>query len=132
MTPSWAPDSKRLVFLDDQGKPFIVDLATKKSHKLADVHGVRPFWSPDGKTILIIAGTRSYLYNLKSHTVAFHSWPKGYYLIGWSPDSRGLLYTKETLTSTYPLYVYDITTGMSQRLPGNDSGAANLRTIWLP
>lgn len=58
---AWSPDSKRLAFLSDAGRPgrqqlYVVDLPGGRPKKLTDVIGFldAPGWSPDGKTLAVL------------------------------------------------------------------------------
>src|SRR5215469_4166162 len=58
---AWSPDSKRLAFLSDVGRPgrqqlYVVDLAAGRLKKLTDVIGFldAPGWSTDGKTLAVL------------------------------------------------------------------------------
>ncbi|HEY6249829.1 MAG TPA: S9 family peptidase [Candidatus Angelobacter sp.] len=58
---AWSPDSKRLAFLSDAGKPgqqqlYVVDLGAGRPRKLTQVVGFldAPGWSPDGKTLALL------------------------------------------------------------------------------
>jgi Tol biopolymer transport system component len=58
---AWAPDSQRLAFLSDAGKPGQLQLYLSSSgagpvRKLSNVKGLlaRPKWAPDGKSIAVL------------------------------------------------------------------------------
>ncbi|HEU5489563.1 MAG TPA: hypothetical protein VFU84_02125 [Gaiellaceae bacterium] len=54
--PSWAPDSRHLVYEDGRGRIAVVDTETQAVRTL--VEGNLPSWSPDGRLIAFLRGFR--------------------------------------------------------------------------
>lgn len=127
--PSWSPNSKQFVVSDIWGKQIIVDLTTSKTYRLP-ISG-DPLWSPNGKSILV----DDYIYDVKSQAVKPLKIP-GYALrLGrcWSPDSKKIMFTREIPIMRNVLYVYDISSNTSQRLPIKNDVYGDLGhpVLWL-
>lgn len=105
MSPTWAPDGKRLAYVSfSSGRPeiFIQQLASGKIERLPSHKGLNnaPAWSPDGKHLALTlskdGNAEIYLYELASKRLrritrnyAIDTEP------AWLPDGSGLLFTSD-------------------------------------
>ncbi len=87
-----APDGKSVAFTDNDGKPVIMDLTTRKQLYLAEMGGVyNPKWSPDGKKLVLEADNRT-LYVYDATRKKFNYLTKGT-AAQWLSDSENLVFT---------------------------------------
>ena len=109
-TPSWSPDSRRLLFTSIDGYVSVIDAATLAVAKV--VKGDAPSWSPDGRTIIYREGVphsrdpgerlRYYAVNPdgSNRRLVFdgetETWNAGSVTqpVVWSPESRYILFFK--------------------------------------
>lgn len=95
---AFAPDSKTLLYGDQQGGPRLLDTETG-NEKIIDIP--RPdfgsytvAWSPDGRFLAVATQTNAViLLNARTHK-ALWRWSDGGFLVVFSPDSRSLVLQK--------------------------------------
>jgi Tol biopolymer transport system component len=130
---AWAPDNRRLVYMNDHGRVIVLDTATRQEEDLGP--GEEPTWSPDGRYIAIQKppardelatdkgdfllvtldkpAERTLL--LSNRTTV----TKTAYYYGpaiWSPDSRFLVIWQSEGEIEHP-YVLERTTGEIAKMP---------------
>lgn len=92
--PEWSPDGKRLAFVRTNDV-WVVDLATKRAHRLIRNAGCGAHWSPDGRRIAFERcdqfGDSSLWIALGDGTAAHRIAAGG--SPAWSPDRRELAYS---------------------------------------
>jgi serine/threonine protein kinase/Tol biopolymer transport system component len=92
--PRWSPDSKRLAFFSDDGKPSRVFVVAADGGAAVQVaEGGDPNWSLDGSAILFAqptasGETRLALADVRTHTVSALAGSEGLGSPRWSPDGR--------------------------------------------
>jgi hypothetical protein len=140
---AWAPDNRRLVYMNDEGHAMILDTVTGAQEDLGI--GTEPTWSPDGRFIAIkmprergtelgkrnegdymlirLEPTREQTLLLSNPRPFWRSfWRPDYYGVGydgpalWLPDGRFLIIRRAHGEVEYP-YVLDQTTGEIAKLP---------------
>jgi Tol biopolymer transport system component len=102
----WAPDSKRIVYTSERDGPthlFQYDFGTRTESQLTrgPAHDVSPAWSPDGKSIAFIRGSKELrVYDVTSRadrlvatgTTLDRPPFVGDHSFDWSPDSRWIAF----------------------------------------
>lgn len=139
MSPSWAPDRKRLAYVGyDRGNQaiFIHELASGSVRKITAETGINgsPAWSPDGRSLAL---TLSYGRNPDIYVVDVQSGAKhrltDHYGIdtepSWSPDGQSIVYTSER-GGQPQIYRIPAAGGASERL--TFEGKQNLRASYAP
>jgi len=130
---AWAPDNRRLVYMNDDGHVIILDTATRKEQDLG--MGEVPTWSPDGRYIALqmtpargehASDMGDYFLvrvdNPEERTLLLpnrRTSPSTAYYYGpalWSPDARFLVIWQSERGIEYP-YVLDRTTGEIAKMP---------------
>jgi Tol biopolymer transport system component len=116
MSPSWAPDGKRIAYISDrEGKAdiWVLDLETGEQTRLSDLDrpGNSPIWSPDGSKIAflkdagnsVFASATVNVFEVASGTESAISEPIfGPSAPAWSPDgSQVLVYYREPMSSRF-------------------------------
>lgn len=128
-TPSWSPDSSKILFASHDGYVTTIDTATLKTTKI--VKGDAPSWSPDGATIIYREGIR--YSKLPEERLSYYSikpdgtgreylfdggptrWNRGDVTqpVVWSPDSRYAMYFRAYDppfdTNFSKIYILDLT-----------------------
>jgi TolB protein len=123
ISASFSPDGARIVFVsnrDGQKKLYTKDLKSGKEILISRSDGVydKPSWSPSGKLIAFIgmAEGKFYLGVMTPEGNAIRHLMGSFLVEGvrWSPNSRYLIYTKQTsafgLGSVPRIYIMDILT----------------------
>jgi Tol biopolymer transport system component len=135
---AWAPDDRRLVYMNENGYVTILDLATREHKEIA--FGAQPAWSPDGKSIVIVkhvlwgdrgSGNDFFLISAEppyQQTVLFEGRRRffGNTFYGpavWLPDSRLLVIVYVDFWERSSRYILDRTTGHVVELPPPYRGA---------
>lgn len=126
-SPSWDPSGHYVAYQDPWRRPVLLDISSQQTRILPGQG--EPLWSPDGK--LLVVGN-SYVITLKTRTKKPLRLPDRAIVIGWCPDSRGLLYEVPSEFTGYPLYVYWLDTTRSLRLPLQASAIVSEPTVWCP
>jgi Tol biopolymer transport system component len=126
-SPSWHPSGRYVAYQDPWRRPVSLDISSRQT-RVFQGQG-EPLWSPDGK---LLAVGNSHVILLKTMAKKLLRLPERAIVIGWSPDSRGLLYETPSEFSGDPLYVYSLDTASSLRLPLQASGIAGEQTSWCP
>lgn len=126
-SPSWDPSGHYVAYQDPWRRPVSLDISSRRT-RIFQGQG-EPLWSPDGK--LIVVGN-SHVITLKTMTKKPLRLPDRAIVIGWSPNSRGLLYEMPSEFSGDPLYVYSLDTAGSLRIPLQASGIVSEPTFWCP
>ncbi len=130
---AWAPDHRRLVYMDDRGHIIILDSATRSEEDLG--RGFSPTWSPDGRFVAFQtpgdrgskrAGDYVIVQADAPHEKAlllsnarglFSFWGMGYWGAPlWSPDNRYVNVLNVRSEQAYP-YLVDRTSGEGTELP---------------
>ncbi len=140
MTPSWAPDGSRLVYVSFERRVptiFIQDINTKKRIPIASYPGLNssPAWSPDGSKIAMTLSYEGgqpdiYYYDLNLRQLvrvtanpAIDTEPT------WSADSKALYFTSER-GGAAQIYKFDFNTRKSERM--TYQGRMNLSARAIP
>lgn len=100
----FSPDGKQITYSDQQGKLYLLDLASKESVEIADdksPFGLDPSWSPDSRYLAVSladdSGLRSlWIHSLgdrKMHRVTDELWNE--VSPSWSPDGKHLFYLSD-------------------------------------
>jgi len=112
-SPAWAPDSKHLVYENENEKVVLLNIETSKKRIIAD--GRFPKWSPDGQKLVYRKdGGHVFIYSLatqKERDIFYLSRHHPYYL--WSPDSQYIFLSQKihnSFKSNY--YVYSLQDNM--------------------
>ena len=130
---AWAPDHRRLVYMDDNGHIIILDSATRSEEDLG--RGFWPTWSPDGRFVAFQtpgdrgskrAGDYVIVQADAPHEKAlllsnarglFSFWGMGYWGAPlWSPDNRYVNVLNVRSEQAYP-YLVDRISGEGTELP---------------
>ncbi len=122
ISPSWAPDSRNLAFTsgdtDSQRRIiYSLDVQTGDTSPLITDHNVllNPTWSPDGRYLLYVAYDTSpgmYLWDsVQAQSVLLFA-PDLLNMrsIGWSQDSRYIIYAPQTTIGSNSILRLDVTT----------------------
>ncbi|MGI6294605.1 MAG: hypothetical protein ACOX3G_00795 [Armatimonadota bacterium] len=122
---SWHPNGRWLAYQDKWARPVSLDVDSQQVKRYKGQG--RPQWSGDGKFLVV---GNSNVMSLKSSASRPLRLPARAIVIGWSPDSRGLLYETPSEISGDPIYVYSLDTARSVRLPFEASGVVSEPTLW--
>lgn len=126
---AWAPDNRRLVYMNDQGHVIILDTVTLSEEDLGP--GIEPTWSPDGTFVAFQESTEAKGRWGGDYVVVAASAPRQRSLLLSNARTRGLGYTGPPIWSPdgrflliwyYPgeqgfRYVVDRLTGEVAKLP---------------
>jgi Tol biopolymer transport system component len=123
--PSWAEDSNKIAYQRSDGACMILNLRHKLQIKLP--HSGKPIWSPNKNWIILDA---SYIYDINNKTTINLNLPEKAIVLGWSPDSKALLFTKEEFPMRYPLYAYIIKSSSYRRLGLEGSALIEYPVLW--
>ncbi len=135
--PSWSPDGLSIAYFSEASGEYalhIVDQAGKGPVRTIGLGEppsffYRPVWSPDGKKIAY-NDKRLALWcvdidkgvPVKIDTTYYHN-PAFAFDLGWSPDSRWLVYAKQLKSHMNAVFVHDLETGKSAQLTDGMSDA---------
>ncbi len=140
MTPSWAPDGSRLVYVSFERRVptiFIQDINSKQRTAIASYPGLNssPSWSPDGTKIAMTLSYEGgqpdvYYYDLQQRKlVRVTSNPAIDTEPTWSADSKALYFTSERGGGAQ-IYKFDFNTRKSERV--TYQGRMNLSAKAIP
>ena len=128
-SPSYNPNGTKIVFVSDETgsrKLYSLNLKSKRKRQITTGNGTydKPAWSPDGKLIAFVKISKNkFLLGLISEYGEGERYLLSDYFIdgiSWSPNSRYLIYTKQTSAygegSIPKLYIMDIVTGKEIKL----------------
>ena len=121
---AWSPIGSHIGITDVWARPVIIRLSDKKREILLG-HG-SPRWSPNGKYIAV----DEKLWLVQKKRMINLKLPDRAIVIGWSPDSRFLMYTQEDDAKHYPLYAYNIDTQTILKMMSDNGGSDTNPTIW--
>ena len=105
MSPSWAPDGKRLAYVSfSRGRQeiYIQNIITRETKRVSSFQGLNgaPVWSPDGKQLALTlskdGNAEIYVLNLKTNQ--FNRITRHYAIdteATWMPDGKGLIFTSD-------------------------------------
>ena len=129
--PSWSPDGLSIAYFSEASGEYalhIVDQAGKGPVRTIGLGEppsffYRPVWSPDGKKIAY-NDKRLALWcvdidkgvPVKIDTTYYHN-PAFAFDLGWSPDSRWLVYAKQLKSHMNAVFVHDLETGSRPSSP---------------
>jgi len=129
MSPSWSPNGKYISYLSDAtGEYEIYLLENKKGAKAKQITFnskawiYDPVWSPDSKHLLYFDRTlKLKLLNIASGAVkevtkAYSDEIRDY---SFSPDSKWVLYTKNSANRNSAMWVYNLSNGQNNKLTGD-------------
>ncbi|MBU3826351.1 MAG: Tol-Pal system beta propeller repeat protein TolB [Candidatus Anaerobiospirillum merdipullorum] len=140
MTPSWAPDGSRLVYVSFERRVptiFIQDINSKERTAIASYPGLNssPSWSPDGTKIAMTLSYESgqpdiYYYDLQLRKlIRVTSNPAIDTEPTWSADSKALFFTSERGGGAQ-IYKFDFNTRQTERV--TYQGRMNLSAKAIP
>lgn len=135
---SWSPDSKRLVYVCEQGANqdvHVVEVETQRDRRLTSAAApeASPRFSPDGRWVAYLRGPGSHalcVVPVEGGTERVVAEGPALSSPAWSPDSAWIAYTRRDLANTRDIWVVSLD-GMNStnvsRCPGN-----NLQPQWTP
>ena len=140
MTPSWAPDGSRLVYVSFERRVptiFVQDINTRQRTAIASYPGMNssPAWSPDGTKIAMTLSHEGgqpdiYYYDLQAkQLVRVTSNPAIDTEPTWSADSKSLYFTSERGGGAQ-IYRFDFATRQTERM--TYQGRMNLSAKTIP
>ena len=128
-SPSWAPDSKRLVYVSPRfGAPhvFMYDFQSNAETQIThdEMGDSQPTFSPDGKLLAFERGAGELrvldMASKKEHVVATGEFDRppfnGKHAFAWSPDSRWLAYTAPSSKSFRNVNLVPVEGGPSRQV----------------
>jgi Tol biopolymer transport system component len=124
-SPTWSPSGTRVAIANRSVKPVIINLADMKK-TILPVQG-HPIYSPDGKYVVV---GESHLWSSSTKKLTKVGLTDKCNVVGWSPDSTRILYTKEDRCEHYSLYAYDIVNGRSRLIAADCGSSDTYPTLW--
>lgn len=103
MSPSWAPDAKRIAYVSFEGERsevFVQSVATGAREKVASFKGINsaPAWSPDGRKMAVVLSHsgKPKIYVMDLNSKRFTQLTQGLSIDTeptWMPDGQSILFT---------------------------------------
>jgi Tol biopolymer transport system component len=111
---AWSPDGSKIAYPNRWGHVVIMNLADKKQDVLPII-GI-PKWSPDGRYIVAVHN----LWDVQIGDYTTLDIQEDARVLGWSADSKSLLFTYENLIMEFPICVYQLSTGKTSKIKSSD------------
>ncbi|MHC5065746.1 MAG: S41 family peptidase, partial [Planctomycetota bacterium] len=123
---SWSPDGKSLAYISDESgdeEVWVHDLESGSRRRMTEHESLkrRPIWSPDSKQLAHVAANRLFIIDVAEGTgreLAYNS-EGGYSLEGFSPDGKGLIYSRRDVNLNSEVYYFDLASGQEANLTQN-------------
>ena len=131
-SPTWSPDGSRLCYVGDSARPSLNTISAMGGPSVplrtAGVYNAtEPAWSPDGSKIAFTtqAGGRFELCVVPSEGGVAERLDVEGEDPSWAPNSRTLVFARRAGRGVRSLYLLDLTTGMTKRIPLNHLGSCS-------